>query len=76
MYKLIKDEMYHRYGDFMVIAYTTEREPSNSSVKWLCECVHCHREILRNGNLLRFNRGIYCPSCNYKGRKRRYFVGE
>lgn len=71
MRKNIKNEHSHRYGDFAVISYTAEREPSNGCVKWLCECVHCGHRLLRNGNHLRFGLSIYCPNCNYKGHKRR-----
>lgn len=68
IFKLIKNELNNRYGDYEVIEYTSERVPSNGCVVWKCRCVHCGTIHYINGNHLRFGRIKWCK-CH--GRKRR-----
>ena len=69
--KTYKDELGHRYGDFVVIGYTSYRVPSNGCVIWECKCVHCGRIFYKNGNHLRFDRARTCPACGTYAKRRR-----
>lgn len=57
---IIKNELGHIYGDYVVIAYTDYREPSNGCIKWLCQCRFCGKTKIINGNNLRFNTIKHC----------------
>ena len=59
----MKNELGHKYGPFVVIAYATKREPSNGCVKWECMCTNCNAISFRNGNNLRFSKHLNCPYC-------------
>ena len=68
----IKNELGHRYGDYLVIAITDEREPSNKCVKWRVECIHCGHQRILNGNHLRMGTTRVCPNCRRKRRWKRF----
>lgn len=65
----IKNELGKVYGDFRVIAYTDEREPSNQCVKWLCQCNVCGSTRYINGNSLRFKQVRFCQVCKKRNRR-------
>lgn len=68
--KTYKDELGKVYGDFRIIAYTAQREPTNGCVKWLCECTNCGNKRYINGNNLRFKKIRFCQECNSGNRRK------
>ena len=65
----MKNELGNVYGDFRVIAYSDRREPTNKSVKWLCQCNVCGAQRFINGNLLRFQHVKFCQECKKRDRR-------
>lgn len=57
------NELGHKYGPYIVTAYTSNRENSNKTVIWKVEC-KCGHIRYYNGNNLRFGKYRHtCPIC-------------
>ena len=65
-----KNEIGNTYEDFVVIAESEYREPSNGCIKWWVKCRFCGRVFLYNGNALRFGINKYCQVCGKDRRKK------
>lgn len=65
----MKNELGKFYGEYLVVAYTNYRVPSNGCVIWECRCKYCGTKRYINGNHLRFGQVGKCPVCNPKKRR-------